>query len=272
MKNKTIAIFGIGTYILSVITSATDLEGNARFPIALIAVSEILKAIFTIMATIRLWKEARLISIILMSSAIIFVILTAIQEVVLPKGSLIIFLMNISKTICFIAFIWAIIKLYKGFSPVETKNAGDEGYFKAIVSSLRWNLTWFIPVSIWVISRFVIPNAISAYQNFSLFFHEKWWLALLSPSAYIFEAAAFASVLSPLQLLSYIPVFFVNDPENSSYKRRYLWAACLVILIPISCVLIQYIIWGSFPFHTDKQGYGHLRMIPFIPWPQSPFF
>ena len=65
MKNKTVAIFGIGTYILSVITSATDLEGNIKFPIALIAISGIATAIFIIMALVRLWKDAKGVSITL---------------------------------------------------------------------------------------------------------------------------------------------------------------------------------------------------------------
>lgn len=120
MKNKTIALFGIGTYILSVITSATDLEGNFRFPIALIAVSGILTTIFIIVATIRLWKEARHISIILAASAITLFVLVVIQEVVLPTGGPIIFLLNTTKVTNFIAFIWAIIKLYK--------SKGYEGY------------------------------------------------------------------------------------------------------------------------------------------------
>ena len=114
MKNKAIAIFGIGTYILSVITSATDLEGNSTMPIALIVLSGVATASFVIMATVRLWKEAKNLSIVLISSAAILFVLTAIQVVVLPSyGSPIIILVNIIAVIYFIAFIWAIVKLYK---------------------------------------------------------------------------------------------------------------------------------------------------------------
>ena len=109
MKNKTIAIFGIGTYILSVITSATDLEGNFRLPIALIAISGIATAIFIIMAVVRLWKDAKGVS-----SEVILIILSFIQGVVTPSyGSPVIILLNITKVINFIAFVWAIIKLFK---------------------------------------------------------------------------------------------------------------------------------------------------------------
>ena len=113
MKNKTIAIIGIGSYISSVITSATDLEGNFVYPIALIAISQIVKIIFTILATVRLWKTARYVSIILASSAIILFVLSVIQEVTLPKyGSPIIILLNVTKIIHFLAFFYAIILLW----------------------------------------------------------------------------------------------------------------------------------------------------------------
>lgn len=114
MRNKTIAIFGIGTYILSVITSATDLEGNFRLPIALIAISGIATAIFIIMAVVRLWKVAKWVSITLASSAVILIILYVIQVVVTPSyESPVIVLLNITKVINFIAFVWAIIKLFR---------------------------------------------------------------------------------------------------------------------------------------------------------------
>jgi hypothetical protein len=114
MKNKTLAIFGIGTYILSVITSATDLEGNFKFPIALIAISGIATAVFIIMALVRLWKGAKGVSITLASSEVILIILSVIQGVISPSyGSPLIILLNITKVINLIAFVWAIIKLFK---------------------------------------------------------------------------------------------------------------------------------------------------------------
>ena len=114
MKNKTLAIFGIGTYILSIITSASDLAGNFKFPTALILISGILGLIFIVMATIRIWKESKSVSILLLSSYIILCIFLAIQEVITPSyGSPLIILLNITKVIHIIAFVWAIIKLFK---------------------------------------------------------------------------------------------------------------------------------------------------------------
>jgi hypothetical protein len=113
MKNKTLAIIGIGSYILSVITSAEDLEGNFVSPIVLIVISGIVTILFTVMATTRLWQGARHGSIMLASSTIIVFALTVIHEVALPKyGSPIIILLNISKIIHFLIFIYAIALLW----------------------------------------------------------------------------------------------------------------------------------------------------------------
>jgi len=54
MKNKTLAIFGVGTHILSIIVSATNQEGNPIMPVILIAISAIATLVFVIMAIIRL--------------------------------------------------------------------------------------------------------------------------------------------------------------------------------------------------------------------------
>lgn len=114
MKNNTLAIFGIVAYILSVFSSATDLEGKSTTAVALILISGIATAVFIIMAILRLWKEARGTSITLMTSTFILLLLTAIQEFALPLyGSPIIILLNIVRVIYFITIIWTIVKLFK---------------------------------------------------------------------------------------------------------------------------------------------------------------
>jgi len=113
MKNKTIAIIGIGSYILSIITSAEDLEGNFVSPIVLIALSGVLAIIFTVAATVRLWKRARYVSIVLVSSSIILFVLSLVQEVTLLKyGSPIIILSNATKVIHLLVLFYAIILLW----------------------------------------------------------------------------------------------------------------------------------------------------------------
>ncbi len=114
MKNRTIAIIGIGSYLLSVIASGTDDNGNFVSPSILVALSGLVTIIFTILATIRLWKEAKFLSIMLASSEIVLTVFTAIQvNNSLAYGSPIIILLNVSKVIHLIAFIGVVIKLFK---------------------------------------------------------------------------------------------------------------------------------------------------------------
>lgn len=96
MKSKTLVIFGAGTYILSVISSAEDLGGNYTAPVALIAVSAIAMLVFTIMAVVRLWKTQRI-------SAILFLASSAITLVYASTPI---------KIINFILFIWVVSLLW----------------------------------------------------------------------------------------------------------------------------------------------------------------
>ncbi len=114
MKNKALAIFGIGTYILSVLSSAENLEGVSIVPTSLIAISGIATLTFIILATIRLWKEAKGLAITYIVSVFILFGFTAIQVLTsAPNGSPIIILMNLAKVVNFIAFIVVIIKLFR---------------------------------------------------------------------------------------------------------------------------------------------------------------
>ncbi len=114
MKNKTLAIFGIGTYILSIVSSAENPPGNYTAPIWLILISGIAFLIFYIMATVRLRKEAKTLSIALPFSAIIHLILETNLVLSSPSyGSSIIILTNMVRAINFGALVFAIIKLFK---------------------------------------------------------------------------------------------------------------------------------------------------------------
>ena len=132
MKNKILAVFGIGTYVLSIIASASDLQGNPVMPVALIILSVIATAVFIVMATIWLWKKAKNVSILLLFSSVILFILMVIQQFVLPNESSIILLLNLVKIINFIAFIWAIITLFKinDFNILDQQKMAEELYEK----------------------------------------------------------------------------------------------------------------------------------------------
>jgi len=114
MKDKTLAVLGIGTYVLSVLSSAENLEGIPTAPIILVLISGVATAVFVIMAIVRLWEEAKNLSIALGSSALGLFILTAIQEWTSQSyGSPTIILSNIFRVIYLITFVWAIVKLMK---------------------------------------------------------------------------------------------------------------------------------------------------------------
>ena len=114
MKNKALAIFGIGTYILSVLSSAENLEGTSIAPTLLIAISGIATLAFIILATIRLWKEAKGLAITYIVSGFILFGFTAIQVLTSASyGSPIIILMNLAKVVNFVSFILIVIKLFK---------------------------------------------------------------------------------------------------------------------------------------------------------------
>lgn len=114
MKNKTIAIIGVLSYILSVLSSAKNLEGVSIAPSFLIALYVLVLLTFLFLATIRLWYIARHISIMLIISAISLFFLTSIQAFALSvHGGLIIILLNLVKVFYFVTIVWAILKLFK---------------------------------------------------------------------------------------------------------------------------------------------------------------
>jgi len=113
MKNRTLAIFGIVTWLFSVISSAEDLAGNYTAPAALIVVSAIATLIFMIMAVIRLWKPQKV-------TAVLFLALSLVSLVYVSAPI---------KIINFILFIWVISLLWvmgkhEGLAKTLQKNSG----------------------------------------------------------------------------------------------------------------------------------------------------
>jgi hypothetical protein len=153
--------------------------------------------------------------------------------------------------------------------PSSGKNSGDDkGFLSLLIKSVRFNLIWYLPLCLGILFYFIIPNVKSGYDNITLVFQRFRLAIFFSPSLYLFFSAIVGSVLLPLKLLLLIPIFF--DQNISTYKRRYLLSFGVVVGIAISCVLLQVIIWGSFPLIVDKNGYIHIRFIPFLPWPETP--
>ena len=142
-----------------------------------------------------------------------------------------------------------------------------------IVKSMRANLIWFIPLA--VAGLFIaFQNIMSGYYNVVLYFDRLSWgaffLSAFSPSVYLFFSASFTSAILPLFVLG-IPAFFDQSNQNL-YRRRYLFSIGLVLSIIILGFILEVLIWGSFPLNVGKDGYIHLRLIPFFPWPETPLF
>ena len=133
--------------------------------------------------------------------------------------------------------------------------------------SLGFNLFWYVPVCIWIFLYFVLQNILTGYKNIVLAWTHLTWGLFISPSAYIFFAVTIASIVLPLQYLTFIPMFFSSENEGL-YKKRYLYSFLIIIGIIAAMFLLQIIIWGTFPLDIDKNGYEHLRMIPFFPLPE----
>ena len=108
MNKIILAIYGIGTYILSCIASMTNLDGVSIVPASLIAVSAILCIVFIIMATIYLWKDAKILPILYIISTIISSVVSLETS---AHGSFIVIAVNITKIVSFITFVLIIIIL-----------------------------------------------------------------------------------------------------------------------------------------------------------------
>lgn len=96
MKSKTLAFFGVVTWILSVLSSAEDINRNYTAPIVLIIISAIAMLVFTIMAVIRLWKPHKV-------TAVLFLTLSLVSLVYISSPI---------KIIHFILFMWTISLLW----------------------------------------------------------------------------------------------------------------------------------------------------------------
>jgi len=96
MKSKTLAILGIGVWILSVASSAEDLGGNSTAPTALIVISAIATLAFTIMAVVRLWKTQKVSAVLFLASFLVTLV----------------YISTPIKIINFILFIWVVSLLW----------------------------------------------------------------------------------------------------------------------------------------------------------------
>jgi hypothetical protein len=90
-------IFGVITYILSVMSSAEDVQGNSVAPIFIIVLSIITTIVFMIMAVARLWKKNKITSILLFVFSSLNLVISSL----------------LIHWISFFVFLWAMYLLWK---------------------------------------------------------------------------------------------------------------------------------------------------------------
>jgi len=132
--------------------------------------------------------------------------------------------------------------------------------------SVGIQLLWYTPLCFVVVALILVPIGLLAFENVrSLFRHFTWGL-LVSPSFYLFAGLTIASIYLPIALLISIIGSF-----TASLSQRFLYSLRALALIVGLSVMIQVVLWGSYPLGYDANGTQHLRLIPFLPWPHIPF-
>lgn len=127
MRGKTIAVIGVLSWLLGIVASATDNNGNFVAPIFLIAISGIVDFLFTVLAVICLWKTERFVSVALIFSTVALSILSVFQEIILPKyGSPLILVTNIVKVADFIIFVYAVCLLWAKSKHEEASDSATQ--------------------------------------------------------------------------------------------------------------------------------------------------
>jgi hypothetical protein len=127
---------------------------------------------------------------------------------------------------------------------------------------LHW--LWFVPLCVLVlllVERHTVVYGL-ATQEISW---QRWvWAALFSPSAAFCLSVIFFSVVFPLTGMWAIGL-------AAAERQQWRFIILMAIIIFLSPVITDILIWGSFPLTFDNEGVARLRMIPFIPWPSGDY-
>jgi hypothetical protein len=140
----------------------------------------------------------------------------------------------------------------------------------ALLAAMKFDLLWYVPLSLLVVYYIVVQNAVSGYENIRLVIGRFFWGIIFSPSTYFFFGSILVSVILPIQLLLLIPMLF--NKSDAAYRRRYLWSLCVILGIIASSAIIQILIWASVPLTVAQDAHIHMRIFPFVPWPDYPLF
>jgi len=129
---------------------------------------------------------------------------------------------------------------------------------------MGYHLLWYIPCAFVILLLTAIPNLLCVSDYIVTFFKRFHWAVFLSPSALVFINAAWFSVVAPSLALFLFPKIYSKTPKRKFWMPMAFFAGILLISI-----ISEIAMWGSFPLPVDKDNYIHIRMIPFIPWPEE---
>lgn len=138
--------------------------------------------------------------------------------------------------------------------------------------TMRWHLLWYVPLGIIILWYITIHDILWSIGAARIVLDHFIWALYFSPSAYLYFSILGSIPMTPLLFFIFIPVLFEKDSVGYKHKRRWLWTLVLLAMVPVSALFLHIILWGSFPFIYLEDGYERLRMNPFIPWPNTPFW
>jgi hypothetical protein len=105
ISNKIVAILGVLAYLLSVAASVTNLDGTPSAPTYLVIVSLLVSVVFYILASVRLWKINRLLTLLLIGSSLGLLVLEYIHVSSTPMyGSMLVVSTNAMKVIMLVVY------------------------------------------------------------------------------------------------------------------------------------------------------------------------
>lgn len=142
ISNKTLAIFGVGVYILSVLAHVEDLERNYVATPPIILLHAIAAIIFTVMAISRLWGTRKITSALLLVTSVI----TLAYVIPFVRGL---------NTVVFIWVIWCLWTMSKHEAKLSFENITqelEERAMKGAVSNKNYDEKTF--EKIWELANF----------------------------------------------------------------------------------------------------------------------
>jgi hypothetical protein len=128
------------------------------------------------------------------------------------------------------------------------------------------NWLWFGPSIVFVLTATEWHTVSFAWTVATLIFNRWHWAGLFSPSGAFCYTVTIASVIFPVRGVLLASRLLAD--RNQPWKRIFPVVTLLVLILALP-LITDTLIWGSFPFTYDSAGYGHIRLIPFIPWPSG---